>query len=247
MGESVYATSGSFRVRPHRPARTIALGFALVVLAIGGSWGAYELGRHQGGAEANLSRATEARLRIQIDDLRERVGELTDRIALLERSSSIDEGSFERLQEQLERREQQIGELEEELAFYRSLVSPSEGEQGIEIDRVSLYSEGDGRYRYEVVLTRIDDDDTRARGDVDLSVSGTRDGEDRRLEFDELRTGEDSASAFEFSYFQALTGRLRLPDDFTPESARLIVTPDGDDSEPIEEEFDWDSLVSGGS
>jgi len=200
----------------------------LSLLAGGGGWGMYELGRNHGTTEAQMSRATEARLRIRNDDLRSRIGELMDRIALLERSQSIDERSVDRIHEQLERREQQIGQLEEELAFYRSLVSPSGSDDGIQIDRVSLFDEGDGRYRYEIVLTRVDEDDTKARGNVDLTVRGTRDSETIRLGFSELRADSESVATFEFSYFQALSGRLQLPEEFTPASVRVVVTPDGE-------------------
>lgn len=247
MAEFPYTESGSFRVRPHRPGRTATLVLVLVLLCLGGGWGMYELGREHGGDDARMSRATEARLRIRIEELRDRVGELTDRAALLERSQSIDESSFERLERQLEQREQQISHLEEELAFYRSLVSPSDEQEGIQVDRVSLFDEASNEYRYEIVLTRVEEGDTKASGDVDLIIEGNRGGETIRLGLADTRTDDGSAAGFEFSYFQAISGRLRLPEDFEPQSAHLVVTPASDGVDSVEKEYGWDSLVSGGS
>lgn len=247
MAEYPYTESGSFRVRPHRPVRAIILGVVLALAAVLGGWWVYDLGREHGGAEYRMSRATEARLRIQIEDLRNRVGKLADEQTLLERSREIDKSTFERLERQLERREQQIGHLEEELAFYRSLVSSSGDTAGMTVERLSLFPDGNRQYQYEVVLTRLDHDDTEASGHVDLSIDGTRGEESVRLEMADVLVGDRSVTDFRFKYFQALSGRIRLPDGVEPETVQVHVLPDDDEIEAVEDSFAWDSLVSGGS
>lgn len=247
MAEYPYTESGSFRVRPYRPGRTIALTVVLTAAFFGGLWWMYGLGYERGNADARMSRATEARLRIQIDDLRNRVGELTDETTLLERSRQIDQGAFTRLEDQLERREQRISHLEEELAFYRSLVSSADAEGGLTIERFSLLSQGDNEYQYELVLTRLDHDDTELSGDVDLSISGVDDSGSTTLELGDLLAGDHSMTSFDFKYFQALSGRVRLPDGVEPETFHVRVQPDDDSVDGVEEDFAWNSLVTGGS
>ncbi len=249
MADYPYSESGSFRVRPYRPGRTIALMGVLAVGAIFGGWSLYELGRTHGGADQRMSQATEARLRIQIEDLRERVSELVHERALLERSRSIDESAFDRLEGQLERREQHIGHLEEELAFYRSLVSSADAETqtGMNVERFSLFDQGDGEYRYELVLTRLDHDDTEATGHVDLEIEGAKDGASVRIAWADVIVDESASNDFDFKYFQALSGRVRLPDGVDPETVHVRVRPDDNDIDEVDEEFAWDSLTSGGS
>lgn len=247
MAEYPYTASGSFRVRPHRPGRTIVVTVFLVVGMVSGGWWLYELGLRHGGADARMARATEARLRLQLDDLRTRVSELVDERTLLERSRRIDETTFQRLEEQLEQREQHIGHLEEELAFYRSLVSPANGDSGMNIERVSLFREGGNEYRYEIVLTRLDHDDTEVTGNVDLAIEGSHDAEDVRLELSDLLVDENVVTDFRFKYFQALSGRIRLPEGVHPVAVHVTIQPDDDSIERVAEEFAWDSLVSGGA
>lgn len=247
MAEYPYTESGSFRVRPYRPGRTIALTVVLTAAFVGGLWWMYGLGYERGSADARMSRAAEARLRIQINDLRSRVGELTDQTTLLERSQHIDRGAFTRLEDQLERREQRISHLEEELAFYRSLVSSADAEGGLTIERFSLLSTGNNEYQYELVLTRLDHDDTELSGDVDLTISGVDASGSRTLALSDLLVDERSMTSFDFKYFQALSGRVQLPDDVEPETLHIRVQPDDDSVDGVEEDFAWSSLVNGGS
>jgi len=247
MAEYPYTESGSFRVRPHRPGRSLAIGLIGLALSLVAVYGAYELGRDHGASQERMSRATEARLRIQIEDLRERVGELSDERTLLERSREIDESTFVRLERQLERREQRIGHLEEELAFYRSLVSPGEEEGGLTVERLSIYPDGGNEYRYELVLTRLDHDDTEATGDVHFSIDGVQGGDQRRLDLADLHVANEAALGFRFKYFQALSGRIRLPDGFSADSLHLEVRPDDDAIGGIEQDLAWNELVSGES
>ena len=250
MADYPYTESGSFRVRPHRPWRTVALAVVLVTGALFGGWSLYELGLERGGAEKRMSQATEARLRIQIEDLRDRVAELADERTLLERSRSIDESTFQRLEEQLESREQHIGHLEEELAFYRSLVSSADADTdgGVNVERVSLMAgEGRNEYRYEIVLTRLDHGDTETAGHVDLAIHGTENGNSVQLEWADIAADASAPAEFELKYFQALSGRIRLPGNVDPEQVHVRVRPDHDDLGDVVEEFAWDSLLTGGS
>jgi len=247
MAEYPYTESGSFQVRPHRPGRTLAVSVILLLGVLFGGWWLYELGRDHGGYESRMSRATEARLRIQIDDLRSRVTELADQRTLLERSRRIDEATFQRLESRLEQREQHIGHLEEELAFYRSLVSSADAESGLTVERFSLYPDGAREYRFEIVLTRLDHDDTEAGGSLDLTIEGLRAGESVELAYADLVVDGDPELGFRFKYFQALAGRLRLPDDVDPERVRLAVEPEDDEIGSVEEDYSWNSLVTGGT
>lgn len=249
MAEYPYTESGSFRVRPHRPWRTFFLAMILLAGAVVGGWWLYETGREHGGYEQRMARATETRLRIQIDELRGRVADLADRRTLLERSQRIDRNALERVEALLESREQRIGQLDEELAFYRSLVSPSDFDPGINIERISVYPLGGRDYRYEVVLTRMNREDNYAGGDLKLTVSADEGDERVVLALDDLLAGdpEEADTRFRFKYFQALSGQIRLPEGVTPVSVHVQVEPDEGPVDSVDDNFSWAAVLSGGN
>lgn len=237
-----------FRVRRHRPVRNAIVTAVIIALVGIGGWSLYSKGVRDGGYQERAARATETYLRIQLDELRARVAELSEDNTLLRRSHRIDEDAIGQLRDVLGEREERIAELEEELAFYRNLVSPSEMQPGIRIRRLSMARvPGEDRtYRYELVLTQLNSDDTYVEGRVDFGIEGSQPDGRRTLDLDEVGTGDGDAD-FRFRYFQTLRGRLRLPASFDPIRVRLRVAPSGGRVDPVEEEYPWNSLLSGGS
>lgn len=241
--------SGSFRVRHHRPWRTVlGLVMFIALLAIG-AWWLYERGRRDGGYDDRMARATEAHLRLDIEDLRERIGELTRRNTLLERADRIDRDAIGHLREEIESRERRIDELEEELAFYRNLVSPSDTGPGLHVRRLSISAVPgtERRFRYELVLTQLNGNDRYVKGRVDLSLTGTEGPDQRSLAAEEFLVDGESGMDFRFKFLQTLTGVIELPEAFSPARLQLKVMPAGGRLDAIEENFAWDTLISGGA
>ncbi len=249
MADPRYTASGSFRVRPHRPWRTFVVA-VLVVIGLGaGGWTLYELGLRHGGYQAESARATEAHLRIELEELRNRMEELRRENTLLERSEQVEREARSRLRAVIEKREQRIAELEKELAFYRNLVSPSKTEPGLHIRQARLRPvEGMARvYAYEVVVSQVNESDTYVSGRIDWRIEGRRGGEPATAKLSDWITGDDADTAFRFKYFQRLSGRIQVPQGFEPTRVQLLVLPSGDRLEALEQSYSWDSLLSGGT
>lgn len=252
MIETIYSgRDGShLRVSHHRPVRKAVIS-ALTVVALGvGGWSLYRLGLEQGGHNARAARATEAHLRVKVSELRERIGALSERNTMLERSRRIDQQALERMREALAERGRRIAKLEEELAFYRNVVSPSQMEPGLHVRRLAVnrVSDGGREYRYELVLTQLNSDDRHIVGGVDFSLHGARAGEEVTLAYKELAVGDSvDPPTFRFKYFQTLRGRFRLPEEFEPARLQLRVEPDGSRIDPVEKDYPWDALLAGGS
>ena len=240
---------GDYRVRPHRPARTAVVAGILMVALGASGWGLYDLGRHHGGYDAQQARATEAHLRIEIAELRDRVTALSNRNTLLQRADRIDRDALGQLRGVIEERDRRVARLEEELAFYRNLVSPSETEPGLHVRRLSvtLVPGSEDRFRYELVLTQLNGDDTYVGGRVDLTVMGQVDGQQKVVNFKDLAVEEATNTRFRFKYFQTLGGVIRLPAEFRPSRLRLKVVPEGNRVDAIEENYAWNSLISEGA
>jgi len=249
LADPRYTASGSFRVRPHRPWRTFVVA-ALVVIAVGaGGWSLYDLGLRHGGYRGEAARATEAHLRTQVEELRDRVDELVERNTLLERAERIEREARKRLRDMIEQREQRIAQLEKQLAFYRNLVSPSKMEPGLHIRRAALTPvEGVERlFRYEIVVSQVNESDTYVSGRIDWQIEGRRDGEAASAELRDWIASDSAEMEFRFKYFQTLSGRVRVPEGFEPARVQLLVVPSGDRLEALEESYAWDALLSGGT
>lgn len=196
-----------------------------------------------------MARATEAHLRLDIEELRERIDELAKRNTLLERADRIDRDATSHLREEIEARERRIDELEEELAFYRNLVSPSDTGPGLHVRRLSLSAVPGTRrqFRYELVLTQLNGNDRYVEGRVDLSLAGNEGRDQRSLAAEEILVDGESSTDFRFKYFQTLTGVIEFPSTFDPSQLQLKVMPAGGRLDTIEENYGWDSLISEGA
>ena len=239
-----------YRVRRHRPVRT-AIVTALTIAALGaGGWSLYRLGLRHGGYHERLARATESHLRVELQALRDRINELSNRNTLLARARRIDENALSRLRDTIATSQQEVARLEEELAFYRNLVSPSEMQPGLHVRRVSMEGvAGQPRgFRYELVLTQVNGDDTYVRGRVDFEIEGRRRGAAMTVSYEDVTEDDgEIGHGFRFKYFQTLRGQIALPDEFEPMRLRLRVNPAGGRVDPVAETYPWSSLLSGGS
>ncbi len=244
-----YTASGSFRVRPHRPWRTLVVA-VLVVIGLGvGGWSLYELGLRHGGHQAESARATEAHLRLELEELRSRVDELLRDNTLLERAERIEREARRRLRSVIEEREQRIAQLEKELAFYRNLVSPSKMEPGLHVRQATLRPvEGNaGMYEYDIVVSQVNESDTYVSGRIDWRIEGRRDGESVTAKLGDWIAGDSADTQFRFKYFQRMSGRIQVPPGFEPARVQLLVLPSGDRLEALEKSYSWDALLSGGT
>ncbi len=248
MPASRFSSTGNFRLRPHRPLRTAVIAVALSVATGAALWAAYQYGIRAGGHAAAQARATEAHLRIQVADLRERVQQLRQRNTLLARAERIERDAREHLRDEIEAREQRISSLNEELSFYRNIVSPSKMDPGLQIRRVAFspITGVERAYRYELVLSQLNGGERYAAGDVRLSVDGHSAGEPATFDLGEFALDESLSTKFRFKYFQTLTGRIRLPEEFDPGWLKVEVAPDGGRFDSLDETYAWDSLLSEG-
>lgn len=236
-------------MRPHRPWRTLVVA-VLVVIGLGaGGWTLYELGRRHGGYQAESARATEAHLRIQLEELRNRLDELRRENTLLERAEEVEREARGRLRGVIKQHEQRIAELEKELAFYRNLVSPSKMEPGLHVRQARLRPvDGMDRvYAYEVVVSQVNESDTYVSGRIDWRIEGRRGGESVTAKLSEWVTGDGADTQFRFKYFQRLSGQIQVPQGLEPIRVQLLVLPSGDRLEALEQSYSWDSLLSGGT
>lgn len=228
--------------------KPLLLTYLAVVLIPAAAYLLFELGRWQAGysmlerrREAEAARRTVAEQARTIDELRRQV-------AILETSTSIDRETYSQLERTLTELEAKLQAQEEELAFYRGIISPPDGESGLRIQSVDVEpANGEQRYTLRLVLMQAIAQNRRVAGVVRCTVTGSRDGETLELDLEEISAnGGVSELAYGFRYFQGLEQELVLPEGFVPVSIEVEVRPTEPRGDPFTQTFEW-AAVSGES
>lgn len=222
------------RRRRHRWLSTILVLAVLSALCVA----SYELGFRRGhGFQAGWLAELED-LRVRSADYERQISRLGQDLVNLRYGARIDRESAEQVREEVVASEAKIAALEEDLAFYRSLMTPTATEQGLGIRSFKLYpATAPGTYPYQLVLQQLAVKHRQLQGRVRLEVQGVQGGEDRILPLAEL--SDEDVRGFRFRYFQKLEGVLRLPEGFHP--ARVDIVAETREKYPkrANKQFKW--------
>ncbi len=233
----------SLVVRPYRPWRLWVVLLGLPLLLAGVAKVAFEYGVVQAGHDLASLETREVELKARIADLEALGARLREEKVMLERSAQVDRRAHEEVRGNLDTLQDEISELREELAFYRSIVSPGDVKPGLRVQDFLLFPGGESLYRYRLVLTQVLNNERFAEGRVALTMEGFQGGEARRIDFSELGGGRDLR--FRFKYFQNIEGDIRLPEGFVPSRIVVEVTQRvKKKAETIERTFDWPSAAT---
>ncbi|MGD8828208.1 MAG: hypothetical protein PVG21_05875, partial [Gammaproteobacteria bacterium] len=197
----------SLVIKPHQPRRTalIRLGLALALLAVVA--GVWQYGRWQGGYDSVAAQKTEQALRDQLAQARKDNQDLREKVALLQRSNQIDQEARDQVRGNVGDLQDQILKLREELAFYRGIVSPEDGESGLKIQNFRITAGPDNRvYHYRLMLIQAVKHDRRADGVVNVTLHGVQGGQPVSLKLNDVALDKKGRPVFSFRYFQDLEG-----------------------------------------
>jgi hypothetical protein len=228
----------AMKVVPHRPWRNSLLRISGVLLVGLLVVGAYQLGRGQllgtgnnpvslAGDLAN-SRATEQQLRQEL--------------ARISVGAEVDRKASEEVRQQVAHFKAELQQQQEQIRFYRSLMAPGEGKEGIALADLD-YSQSDKpatyRFRLKVLQLSGGEDPTEFEGEWQLTLVGKQGEHWRSYTLKELSPKFDSqASKLKFKYFQSLSGEIRLPAGFIPEYTDVEAKASGRSS-GVNKRFKW--------
>lgn len=215
----------------------------LVVIALAGyaGWWLYDLGKVHGVDELKTLRTTHRTLETLHGKAVSERNALRDRVAILERSSQVDRQAAQAVRDELGALQEELQAAREEIKFYRGIVSPGEGNQGLRIHNFSL-NRGlqAGEYQYDLVLTQLQRNDRYVSGKVLWSITGKQDDVVSELGLAAVTESGTKSLEFRFRYFQHLTGVITLPEGFDAHKVELTVRATGKKApEPVAEVFDW--------
>ncbi len=227
----------------HRSRWRIALRIAAVALLVLAAGLLFEYGRYRGGYDVRAEAAARDALAERIVELTAERDALKRRLAGIEQASRVDRQAYESIKQQLADEQAEIQELRQQVGFYRSIVNDGDLHRGLYIQNLQVQPDGDGGYRYRLILTRYMDRKRRAQGRIVLVVDGRRDGRPSRIEV----KGAAKQNRFRFRYFQEVAGQLSLPAGFAPERIVVRAIPTGKGHGPVVERiFAWNELFSEG-
>jgi len=188
----------------------------------------FDYGRFRAGFDQFAENKHQQELEDKIERLEEQLADFRARTARLESAKKVDQHAKDAVKDILEQAEAESQELKEELEFYRTIVSPSKGRQGMHIHDFNLTQDQDGHYHYNLTATHIQGHRKHHRqsdGKITISVEGTQNGVVKKLDFANISTKKRSSIRYRFKYFSHFDGKINLPEGFKPQIIEIDIIP----------------------
>ena len=229
-------------VVPYRPGRRFVL-VALLVLgvavsAVGGFMFSYSNTLRSQQSE----QATQQELNELLIGAETKNSELRRQIAILGRSSVMDQLATEEVQETIIGLRDRVAQLEQDIVYYRQVVSAETEDTGLIISQLDIdVTRESNRYRYKLVLRQQDaDGDTFLTGHVNINLVGSQGEEKQILSLRDLSAEQDQLDIrLRFKYFQNIEGELVLPENFVPDRLQVAAVSVGPVEKSINQNFSW--------
>jgi len=216
-------------VRAHEPWRVrLVIGF-VVVLILGTAWLMFDYGHRHAGFDSEQYSRDQSDWDSEQQRLESQISELRAKVARLEIAGEVSKHAALLVRDELAQQQQESQSMREELAFYRGIVSPERGRNGLYIHTVQLVP-GKQEREYLYSLTVIHKQGLKKRhrritGTLDFKLEGKRAGKQVILPLSALQPGRKLPITLTFKYFNRVKGRLVLPAGFEPETVVVTIKP----------------------
>ena len=225
-------------VTRHAPRRAVLVGAGMVLAGLLALWGTFEAGRMLAGYSVISAARERLALNAQLRELGAKLHETESRLATAEVARRVDHEAETQVEKSLTELQARLGEVTQELAFYRSVVSPNEGILGMRVQRLRVQPALAPRhFRVRVVLAQAARQEGITSATADLTVEGVRAGQSVSLPLSEIGTSSRVLN-FSFRYFQEVETEIELPADFLPQTVEVEVRP-AKGSAPIRQSYPW--------
>ncbi|MGH8377824.1 MAG: DUF6776 family protein [Gammaproteobacteria bacterium] len=226
-------------VKHHRPVRLrLGIVITLVVVVI-----LILLAFFYGGSRAGYDRLAAMKLQDNLDTLTQKNTQLQEQIVVLQRERDVDQAARQQVQQNLEAQQTKLLNLQEELAFYKGIISPASGEEGIRVQSLKFTSGGAPRlYHYRLVLVQVRAKELKVSGSVSIKIYGAQQNKPVILDAHSIAPKGSPPLNFAFQYFQNLEGDAIFPDGFIPGRVEVTVIESGHD--PVQQNFEWRTINS---
>ena len=235
----------AFIVKEHRPGRIALLWLLVAVLWSVSIPATYWYSRADVERQVSDQTTRIEELRRQLDAATATHRNQEARMAILGRTAQIDREAKTGVTDQLKAEREKNAELREQVAFYKSIVSPEEGKSGLDVYSFKIARAADDLRHFKIVLIQAGKNSNVMEGRVDLVVEGTLGGRGKRLELTDVQVPGDELTeklSYKFEYFQELSGGMRLPRGFVPREVVVKLINKGRRANTLTKKFDWSKL-----
>jgi len=204
---------------------------------------AFGLGYQRGQLAAGLDAAQLARERSELEDKVARLesgnSALTAKVAELEMARRLDRDAYGQIERTLGDLQSRLSRQSDDLAFYKSIVSPADGVQGLRIQRFEVRPAAGAReYEIRVTLIQAMRQDSVVSGLAQVIVHGTQGDRPAHYSVGELIGKPRAQLPFSFRYFQTVDQAVTLPEGFEAFEAEVQVRS-GKLKTPLQQRFAW--------
>lgn len=229
-------------VVPYRPRQRVLFTLFLVLGVAISAVGGWAYGYYKTMLTQQTELADQSELRAELDSLQLENADLRRQIAILDRSSVMDQQANAEVQGTITALRERVAQLEEDIVFYRQVVAEETEDTGLVIGQLDIDATAvPGRYRYKLVMRQQDaDGDTFLVGHVNVNLVGLQGDEQVILALRDISEAEDELDIrLRFKYFQNIEGELALPEGFQPDRIQIAAVATEPVSKTISEDFGW--------
>tara|TARA_B110000902_G_scaffold184705_1_gene209105 strand:- start:310 stop:927 length:618 start_codon:yes stop_codon:yes gene_type:complete len=186
--------------------------------------------------------ATQQELSEQLIGAETENSELRRQVAILDRSSVMDQRATEEVQTTIIGLRDRVAQLEQDIVYYRQVVSAETEDTGLIISQLDIDATRESnRYRYKLVLRQQDaDGDTSLIGHVNINLVGSQGEEQQILSLRDLSAEQDQLNIrLRFKYFQNIEGELVLPESFVPDRLQVAAVSMEPVEKSVNQNFSW--------
>jgi hypothetical protein len=225
--------------RPRRTYGTVPILLGAVLLAGLAGWFGYVQGQRHAGHDAAAEASHRDVIEGQAEQLEFDNKRLNAKVAELEMARRLDRDAYGQIERTLGDLQSQLARQSDDLAFYRSIVSPADGIQGLRIQRFEvLPGDAPRQVRLKLTLVQAMRHESIVAGLVQITLLGAKDAVPARFSVGDLLGKPRAELPFSFRYFQTIEQAVVLPEGFAPFETEVRVRSSKLRA-PVQQTFAW--------
>ena len=223
------------KVRP----RGVVAAFAAILLMVLAGWIGYGQGQRSAGHDAAAEAEQRSVLQEGVGRLEFENKRLHAKVAELEMARRLDRDAYGQIERTLGGLQSQLARQSDDLAFYRSIVSPADGIQGLRVQRFEvLPGEEPRQVKLKLTLVQAMRHESVVAGLAQITLIGMQGDAPARHSVGELLGKPRAELPFSFRYFQTVEQTVSLPEGFQPFETDVRVHSTKLRS-PVQQTFPW--------
>ncbi|MDH5517363.1 MAG: hypothetical protein OEY36_06050 [Gammaproteobacteria bacterium] len=218
-----------------------------ILLVIGLSmWLVYERGRIAGGYDSIEAAGRVDELEQTLAELQSEMANMQSKNTSLERNNHIEKDANRQVKETIVKLQDDILQLNEEVAFYRSIVSPEKSQRRLFMQDLQFVRKSADEFDYKIVVTQRGNNNRVVRGIMQVTFDGMKEGKPFSIDMEKLVASNVDKFKLGFKYFQRFQGTVKIPEGFVPSTLRVQVVPNSTRLARLDKTVDWTSISSEG-